>query len=131
MTTRRNFLGGMAAILASGMAPASARSGVLMPIRPAIIMPPTLRKWLLIENTWTEATLWTAAQYEAVSRLASMTLESMRSPDELMSPKGLLVSDKDRTCILVNSSLRRGTRYDFTSMKFEPAAHGLVAAKYP
>lgn len=42
MTTRRTFLTGMAAILASGMAPASARSGVLMPIRPAIYVPEVL-----------------------------------------------------------------------------------------
>lgn len=39
---RRSFLTGMAAILASGMAPASARSGVLMPIRPAIYVPEVL-----------------------------------------------------------------------------------------
>lgn len=126
MTTRRTFLGGMAAILASGMAPASARSGVLMPIRTAIIVPPTLRKWLLIESTWTEATLWTTAQYEAASRVASMTLESMKSPGELMSPKGLLVSEKDRTCIVVNQSLCRGQSYDFTAMNFEPAAPATI-----
>lgn len=33
MTARRAFLGGMAAILASRMAPASAGSGILMPVR--------------------------------------------------------------------------------------------------
>ena len=43
---KTNFPRRLAAILVSGIAPASARSGVLMPIRPEIIVPPTLRKWV-------------------------------------------------------------------------------------
>lgn len=37
MTTRRTFLGGLAGILASGIAPAAAASGVLMPVRKIIV----------------------------------------------------------------------------------------------
>lgn len=39
--TRRGFLKGMAGILAAGVAPAFIGSKVLMPIKPALVLPPT------------------------------------------------------------------------------------------
>lgn len=39
MTTRRGFLG---ALLAAAAAPAIVRAGILMPVKPAIVMPPVL-----------------------------------------------------------------------------------------
>ncbi len=106
-------------MLAAAAAPAIVRSGVLMPVR-TIWTPPALRKWVLIENTWKEATLWTAAQWDATQY--SMVLQSMRSPRELMSYQGFLVDEKDRTSLIVNRSFARGKTYDFRAMNVEECA---------
>lgn len=49
---RRNFLGGMAGILASGFAPAVGHAGILMPVKKIVRAKDHLPRWTRINDGW-------------------------------------------------------------------------------
>lgn len=59
---RRNFISGLAGILASGFAPASVASGVLMPVRRIVVpytysISPRAPLCLIMEDAWEDITV--------------------------------------------------------------------------